>query len=56
MNWNRVYSILRNNLGLKILALVVAVLLWLYVTTIEAERSKPVGRPLFFFHEPEEMK
>lgn len=41
MNWNRIYLAARNNLGLKLLAILVALLLWVYVSVIQVS---PPGR------------
>ena len=39
---NRIKSIIRNNLGLKILALLVAVFVWLYVYHIDIKLPQAV--------------
>ncbi len=44
MNWRRFYMMLKNNLGIKILALLVAVVLWLYVLRVEEQPFIPSRR------------
>lgn len=41
MNRNQLYRIMRNNLGLKLLALLVAVFLWIYVTMVADSHRRP---------------
>lgn len=43
MTWQRLFQSAKNNLGLKLLAILVAVLLWIYVSNFQA--GPPPGIP-----------